>query len=134
MQAIWLLFLTAKICLLQRRDRTLRAFVWPSGSSKDKPLETLVKGGLTLPVHGPTLILGRQTAAPMSRRLSVAVFLLLCFTTEAGAGPWQVRPVPATLPADENRASGQDESIGSAADYIQTLNRAVTIPRIGMSV
>jgi hypothetical protein len=70
----------------------------------------------------------------MSRRLSVAVFLLLCFTTEAGAGPWQVRPVPATLPADENRASGQDESIGSAADYIQTLNRAVTIPRIGMSV
>jgi hypothetical protein len=44
MQAIWLLFLTAKIGLLQRCDRTLRSFVWPSGSSKDKPLETLVKG------------------------------------------------------------------------------------------
>ena len=40
----------------------------------------------------------------MSRRLSVAIFLLLCFTTEARAGP-----VPATLPAGENRASGQDE-------------------------
>ena len=64
----------------------------------------------------------------MSRRLSVAIFLLLCFTTEARAGP-----VPATLPAGENRASGQDE-IGSAADYIQTLNLAVTISRIGVSV
>ena len=70
----------------------------------------------------------------MSRRLSVAVFLLLCFTTEARAGPWQERPVPATLPTGENRASGQDESIGSAADYIQTLNRAVTISRICASV
>ena len=64
----------------------------------------------------------------MSRRLSVAIFLLLCFTTEARAGP-----VPATLPAGENRASGQDE-IGSAADYIHTLNLAVTISRIGVSV
>src|SRR5216683_1619685 len=64
----------------------------------------------------------------MSRRLSVAIFLLLCFTTEARA-----RPVSATLPAGENRASGQDE-IGSAADYIQTLNLAVTISRIGVSV
>ncbi len=44
----------------------------------------------------------------MSTRLSVAVFLLLCFTTEARARPWQVRPVPA---AGENRASGQDESM-----------------------
>jgi S1-C subfamily serine protease len=42
-----------------------------------------------------------------------------------------VRPVPA---AGENRASGQDESIGSAADYIQTLNRAVTMSTIGVSV
>ena len=41
----------------------------------------------------------------MSRRLSVAVFLLLCFMTEARAEPWQVRPVPA---AGGNRASGQD--------------------------
>jgi len=64
---------------------------------------------LTLPVHGPTLIPGRQAAAPMSRRLSVAVFLLLCFTTEARAGPGRVRSVRA---ASENRASGQDESIG----------------------
>jgi S1-C subfamily serine protease len=67
----------------------------------------------------------------MSRRLSVAVFLLLCFTTEARARRWQVRPVPA---ASENRAAGQDENIGSAADYIQTLNRPVTISRIGVSV
>ena len=67
----------------------------------------------------------------MSKRLSVAVFLLLCFTTEARAGPWRVRPVPA---ASENRASGQDENIGSAADYVQTLNRPVTISRIGVSV
>jgi len=67
----------------------------------------------------------------MSRRLSVAVFLLLCITAEARAGPWQVRPVPA---AGENRASGQDESIGSAPDYIQTLNRSVTISRMGVSV
>jgi S1-C subfamily serine protease len=65
----------------------------------------------------------------MSRRLSVAVFLLLCFTTEARAGP-----VPATLPAGENRASSQYERIGSAADYIRTLNRAVPIPGIGVSV
>jgi S1-C subfamily serine protease len=70
----------------------------------------------------------------MRRRLSVAVFLFLCFTTEARAGPWRERPVPATLSTGENRASGQDESIGSAADYIQTLNRAVTISRIGASV
>ena len=63
----------------------------------------------------------------MSRRLSVAI-LLLCFTTEARA-----RPVSATLPAGENRPSGQDE-IGSAADYIQTLSLAVTISRIGVSV
>ena len=66
----------------------------------------------------------------MSRRLSVAVFLLLCFTTEARARRWQVR-LPA---ASENRAAGQDENIGSAADYIQTLNRPVTISRIGVSV
>jgi S1-C subfamily serine protease len=65
----------------------------------------------------------------MSRRLSVAVFILFCFTNEARAGP-----VPATLRAGENRASGQDESIGSAADYIQTLNLAVTISRIGVAV
>jgi S1-C subfamily serine protease len=65
----------------------------------------------------------------MSRRLSVAVFLLLCFTSEARAGP-----VPATLPAGENRASRQYEGIGSAADYIQTLNRAVPISGIGVSV
>jgi hypothetical protein len=65
----------------------------------------------------------------MSRRLSVAIFLLLCFTTEARAGP-----VPATLRAGENHASSQDERIGSAADYIQTLNLAVTISRIGVSV
>jgi S1-C subfamily serine protease len=65
----------------------------------------------------------------MSRRLSVAVFLLLCFTTEARAGP-----VPATLPAGENRASSQYERIGSAADYIRTLNRAVPISGIGVSV
>src|SRR5882724_8592530 len=70
----------------------------------------------------------------MGRRLSVVVFLLLCFTTEARAGPCHVRPVPATLPAGKNRASGRDESIASAADYIQTLNLAVTIPRIGVSV
>ena len=67
----------------------------------------------------------------MSKRLSVAVFLLLCFATEARAGPSRVRLIPA---AGENRASGQDENIGSAADYIQTLNRAVTISRIGVSV
>jgi hypothetical protein len=67
----------------------------------------------------------------MSRRLSVAVFLLLCFTTEARARRWQVLPVPA---ASENRAAGQDGNIGSAADYIQTLNRPVTISRIGVSV
>jgi S1-C subfamily serine protease len=65
----------------------------------------------------------------MSKRLLVAVFLLFCFTNEARAGR-----VPATLRAGENRASGQDESIGSAADYIQTLNLAVTISRIGVSV
>jgi S1-C subfamily serine protease len=65
----------------------------------------------------------------MSRRLSVAVFLLLWLTSEARAGP-----VPATLRAGENHASGQDERIGSAADYIQTLNLAVTISRIGVSV
>jgi hypothetical protein len=53
----------------------------------------------------------------MSRRLSVAVFLLLWLTSEARADP-----VPATLRAGENHASGQDERIGSAADYIQTLN------------
>jgi S1-C subfamily serine protease len=58
----------------------------------------------------------------MGKRLSVAVFLLLCFTSEARAGP-----VPASLPAGENRASSQYERIGSAADYIQTLNLAVTI-------
>jgi len=67
----------------------------------------------------------------MGRRLSVAVFLLLCFTTEARARRWQVRPVPA---ASESRAAGQDENIGSAADYIQTLNRPVTISKIGVSV
>jgi len=70
----------------------------------------------------------------MSRRLSGAIFLLLCFTTDARAGSWRERPVPATLLTGENRASGQDESIASAADYIQTLNRAVTISRIGASV
>ena len=68
----------------------------------------------------------------MSRRLSVGVFLLLCFTTtEARAGPWQAHPVRA---AGEKRASDQDESIGSAADYIQTLVRPVTISGIGASV
>ena len=65
----------------------------------------------------------------MSRRLTVALFLLLWLTSEARAGP-----VPATLRAGENHASGQDERIGSAADYIQTLNLAVTISRIGVSV
>jgi hypothetical protein len=67
----------------------------------------------------------------MSRRLTVALFLLLCFTAEARARPWRVHPVPA---GGGNRASGQDERIGSAADYIQTLNLAVTISRIGVSV
>ncbi len=67
----------------------------------------------------------------MGRRLSVVAFLLLCFTTEARAGPWRARPIPA---ASENRASSQDESIGSAADYIQTLNQPVAISRIGVSV
>src|SRR5258707_1311184 len=67
----------------------------------------------------------------MSRRLSVVAFLLLCFTAEARAGPWRVRPVPA---ASENRASSQDISIGSAADYIQTLKRPVFISRIGVCV
>jgi S1-C subfamily serine protease len=67
----------------------------------------------------------------MSRRLSVAAFLLLCFTNEARAGPSRVRTVAAP---SKNRASGQDERIGSAADYIQTLNLAVTISRIGVSV
>ena len=67
----------------------------------------------------------------MSRRLSVAVFLLFCFTNEARAGPSRVCTVAA---ASKNRASGQDERIGSAADYIQTLNLAVTISRIGVSV
>jgi hypothetical protein len=62
----------------------------------------------------------------MGRRLTVAVFLFLWLTSDARAGP-----VPATLPAG---ASDQDERIGSAADYIQTLNRAVPISSIGMSV
>jgi S1-C subfamily serine protease len=65
----------------------------------------------------------------MSRRLSVAVFLLLCFTNEARAGP-----APATLSAGENLASGPQERVGSAADYVQTLNRAVPLPSIGMYV
>src|SRR5258708_6598632 len=64
----------------------------------------------------------------MSRRLSVAIFLLFCFTPGVRPGP-----APAPPPAGGNRASGQDE-IGSAADYIQTLNLAVTISRIGVSV
>ena len=68
----------------------------------------------------------------MSKRFSVAVFLLLCFASEARAGPWQAHPVPATLPAGEN--PGSDPDIGSAADYIQTLNQAVPISSIGMSV
>jgi S1-C subfamily serine protease len=65
----------------------------------------------------------------MGRRLSVAVFLLLWLTSEARA-----RPAPATLYAGENLASGPQERIGSAADYLQTLNRPVTITRIGVSV
>jgi S1-C subfamily serine protease len=69
----------------------------------------------------------------MSRRLSVAVFLLLCFTTEARAGPpWLERP--AAFPTGENRASSQGRIIGSAADYVQTLNRPVAISGIGASV
>jgi S1-C subfamily serine protease len=65
----------------------------------------------------------------MSRRLSVAVFLLLCFTTtEARAAPWHPHP------GGEKRASGPDKGIGSAADYIRTLNRAVPLSRIGVSV
>src|SRR6266851_5095821 len=69
----------------------------------------------------------------MDKLLAVAVFFLLCFTTQARAGPaWQKRP--AALSVSENPASDQDESIGSAADYIQTLNRPVTISRIGVSV
>jgi hypothetical protein len=59
-------------------------------------------------------------------------FFLLCFATEARAGPWQAHPVPATLPAGEN--PGSDLDIGSAADYIKTLNRAVPISGIGMYV
>jgi hypothetical protein len=47
MQTIWLLFLTAKIALLQRCYRIFRSFVWPSGYSKDKPLETLVSKSLS---------------------------------------------------------------------------------------
>ena len=60
----------------------------------------------------------------MSRRLSIAVFLLFCFATEARAGPWQAHPVPAS----------PQERIGSAADYIKTLNRAVPLSSIGMYV
>jgi S1-C subfamily serine protease len=65
----------------------------------------------------------------MGRRLSVAVFLLLFFTSEVRAGP-----APATLSAGENLLSGPQERIGSAADYIQTLNRAVPLSSIGMYV
>jgi S1-C subfamily serine protease len=65
----------------------------------------------------------------MGRRLSVAVFVLLLLTSEARAGP-----APATLAAGENRASGQDVRIGSAADYIRTLNQAVPISGIGIYV
>jgi len=65
----------------------------------------------------------------MGRRLSVAVFVLLWLTSEARAGP-----APATLAAGENRASGQDVRIGSAADYIRTLNQAVPISGIGIYV
>jgi S1-C subfamily serine protease len=69
----------------------------------------------------------------MDKPLAVAIFFLLCFTTQARAGPaWQERP--GALSVSENPASDQDESIGSAADYIQTLNRPVTISRIGVSV
>ena len=68
----------------------------------------------------------------MSRRFSVAVFLLLCFASEARAGPWQAHPVPATLPVRENPGSAQD--IGSAADYLQTLSQVLIISRISVSV
>jgi hypothetical protein len=45
--------------------------------------------------------------------------------------PGRCAPPP---PPGENRASGQDVSIGSAADYIRTLNQAVPISSIGMYV
>jgi hypothetical protein len=65
----------------------------------------------------------------MGRRLSVAVFLLFWLMSEARAGP-----APATLSAGENLASGPQERIGSAADYIQTLNRTVPLSSIDMYV
>jgi hypothetical protein len=52
---------------------------------------------------------------------------------EARAGPpWLERP--AAFSTGENRASSQGKIIGSAADYVQTLNRPVSISGIGPSV
>ncbi len=69
----------------------------------------------------------------MDKPLAVAVFFLLCFTTQARAGPAR-QERPAALSVSENPASDQDKSIGSIADYVKTLNRAVTISGIGASV
>ena len=65
----------------------------------------------------------------MSTQLAVAAFFFLCFTTEARAGPpWLERP--AAFSTDEKRASSQGTIIGSAADYVQILNRPVYISGI----
>ena len=41
---------------------------------------------------------------------------------------------PADFSTSENHPSRQDKSIGSTADYVQTLDRAVTISGIGVAV
>ena len=69
----------------------------------------------------------------MSRHLAVAAFFLLCFTAEARAGPPRLER-PAAFFTGEHRASSQGTIIGSAADYVETLNRPVSLFGIGASV
>jgi hypothetical protein len=87
--------------------------------------------------QGRALEPSSRTSAPMSRQLAVAVFLLLCLAPKARAWPpWQERPVISTTAFTdrENPASRQDKTIGSTADYVQTLDRALIISGIGVSV